>query len=323
MKLRKSTSKSEDESEIRKHYYLDEYVIIAPKRKDRPFSVEDKNAKEVSVKKTALPIEDDPSLFEIPDPQDKSKWKIKVVENLYPALSPQNPKAYGLQEIVLETRERNKLFSDLPVEHITQIFVAYRHRLEAMRRNKKIKHISVFKNHGFEAGGSLAHTHSQIVGIDFVPPPLAAEAQIFSKLKQQYGGSPLGAALEWERNQQQRVIKTSLYATAISPFASRFPLEVWIIPHRPVSSICELDDHELATMARMLKGAAKALDSKKISFNYYLQEPAVGLDNHFMIRVAPRPNIWAGFELSTRFGLVINPVSPERATSWYVKFFKD
>jgi UDPglucose--hexose-1-phosphate uridylyltransferase len=320
MKIRRNKSKSNIESEVRKHYYLDEYVVIAPKRKDRPFSVHEEHAKEVSVKKAALPIENDPSVFEIPD--ENGKWKIKVVENLYPALTAKNPKAYGLQEIVLETKESNTFFSNLPKEHIAQIFIAYRHRLEAMRRNKKIKYISVFKNHGYEAGGSLAHTHSQIIGIDFVPPNLAAEAQTFSKLKKQYGGSPLGAALEWERNQQQRIVATSVYATAITPYASHFPLEVWIIPHRAVRSICDLDNHELESMAAMLKNTAKALDSKKISFNYYLQEPAAGFDNHFMIRVTPRPNIWAGFELSTRFGVIINPVQPERAADWYIKFFK-
>jgi UDPglucose--hexose-1-phosphate uridylyltransferase len=319
MKTRKATTKQADEAEIRKHYYLDEYVIIAPRRRDRPFNVSGKNAETVSIKKSKHSIEDDPSVFEIPD--ESGKWKIKVVENLYPALSPSNNKAFGIQEIVLETSRANTLFSELSEEHISQIFLAYRHRLDAIRRNNKIKHISVFKNHGYDAGGSLAHTHSQIIGIDFIPTQLSSESQRFTNLKKQYGGSPLGAALEWERNQQERVIGNSIYATAIAPYASRFPLEAWIIPHRPVSSICELDNHELLSMAQMLKSITKALDSKQISFNFYLNEPAMGFDNHFSIRITPRPNIWAGFELSTRFGVVINPVSPEKATTWYSKFF--
>ncbi len=186
------------QSQVRKHYYLDEYVVIAPKRSHRPFTVSDKHKSGLSVKKTHLPIEDDPAVYELTD--EHGHWLVKAVKNLYPALSADNPKAYGQQEIVLETSREGTLFSQLPAEQITRVLQTYQQRVKALKQDSKIKHITVFKNHGFEAGASLAHTHSQITAIDFVPPRVAEEAAVFNKLYKRFGwdtNSPVFLYVGW------------------------------------------------------------------------------------------------------------------------------
>src|SRR3990167_4332869 len=95
-------------SQVRKHYYLDEYVVIAPKRSGRPFTVSDKPKTGLSIKRSHLAIEDEHPLFELRD--SGGHWIVKVVKNLYPALAQDNPKAYGKQEIVLETNQANVMF---------------------------------------------------------------------------------------------------------------------------------------------------------------------------------------------------------------------
>jgi len=307
------------QSQIRKHYYLDEYVVIAPKRNDRPFTISDKSKSGLSVKKGHMPIEGDPSVFEIKD--DQGRWIVKVVENLYPALTIDNPKAYGRQEIVLETSAQGALFSSLPVAQITQVLSAYYARVQVLKKNPRLKHISIFKNHGFEAGGSLAHTHSQIIAIDFVPPQIEHERLVFAELYKRFGASPLGAALEWERQEELRIITSSPFVTAVSPYASRFPFEAWLIPHRHVASLLDLNPKELASFAAMLKQITSALDSRKISYNFYLHEGVTDHNHHFVIKIAPRPNVWAGFELDS--GVIINPMPPEAAANWYRNFIRD
>lgn len=306
-------------AQIRKHYYLDEYVVIAPKRGDRPFTLSDKHKDGVSVKKGNLPIEDDPSVFEITD--DAGRWVVKVVKNLYPALTTRNPKAYGQQEIVLETNRQGSLFCDLSVEQISYVLKTYQQRVRAIKKDRRLKHISIFKNHGFEAGGSLAHTHSQIIAVDFIPPQIEREQAVFAQSYKRFGASPLGAALEWERQEEVRVINTSAFVTAVAPYASRFPFEAWLIPHRHVASILDLTPKELTSCAAMLKQMTSALDSRKISYNFYLHEGTDDHNHHFAIKITPRPNIWAGFELDT--GVIINPVLPEAAAGWYRKFIRE
>jgi len=306
-------------SQIRKHYYLDEYAVIAPKREDRPFTLRRSQPRSVvSVKQKELPIEKEPSLFEITD--NRGRWLVKVVANKYPALSPVNSQSYGRQEIVLETSREGTPFYDLDTKQIINVLKAYQQRTLALRKDRKIKYISIFKNHGIEAGASMAHTHSQIIATGLVPPAVVAEDKIFSQLKKRYGSSPLGAALEWEREEQERIIKALLFVSAITPYASQRPLEVWLIPHRYFDSIVDATENELEEFARLLKAVTAALGSKNLSFNFYLHEQVTASSNHFMIQITPRPNVWAGFELATKGSLVINPVSPETAASWYRNF---
>lgn len=307
-------------SQVRKHYYLDEYVVIAPKRENRPFTVRKSSGQDtVSVKQKNLPIENEKSLFEVKD--RNGNWLVKVVKNKYPALSPTSKKAYGHQEIVLETSHEGTPFYDLPITQIEHVLNAYQNRTVNLRKDPKVNYVSIFKNHGIEAGASMAHTHSQIIASQVLPPGVEAEEKIFTKLKQQYGASPLGAALEWEREQQLRIIKANLYVTAFAPYASQRPLEVWLVPNRYFSTITEATQNELHDFAVLLKGVTGALGSKDLSFNFFLHEKVDHQANHFMIQITPRPNIWAGFELSTKGSFVINPVSPERAASWYRSYF--
>lgn len=307
-------------SQVRKHYYLDEYVVIAPKRENRPFTVRKSPGQNtVSVKQKNLPIENEKSLFEVKD--SNGDWLVKVVRNKYPALSTTSKKAYGHQEIVLETSREGTPFYELPITQIEHVLTAYQNRAVALRNDPKINYVSIFKNHGIEAGASMAHTHSQIIASQLLPPGIEAEEKIFTKLKQQYGASPLGAALEWEREQQIRIIRANLYVTAFAPYASQRPLEVWLVPNRYFSSIADATKNELRDFAVLLKGITSALGSKDLSFNFFLHEKVDHQANHFMIQITPRPNIWAGFELSTKGSFVINPVSPERAASWYRSYF--
>lgn len=166
----------------------------------------------------------------------------------------------------------------------------------------------------------MAHTHSQIIASGILPPAVEAEDKVFTKLKKQFGASPLGAALEWEREQQLRIIQANLFVTAFTPYASQRPLEAWLVPHRYFSSITEATENELDDFAVLLKSITSALGSKGLSFNFFLHEKVDHQANHFMIQITPRPNIWAGFELSTKGSFVINPVSPERAAEWYRKY---
>src|SRR5258708_20622198 len=82
----------------------------------------------------------------------------------------------------------------------------------------------IFKNHGPEAGASLAHLHSQIVGLSFVPPRVAREIDGFARA----GDCPLcelpGVMIE----------QTDSVAW-MAPLASAMPYQSWIVPrvHAP------------------------------------------------------------------------------------------
>ncbi len=310
--------KNTSTSELRKHYFEDRYVVIAPKRNLRPNEIGAKNLPHTSETSASPSIEKDRGIFQINDAA--GNWLVKVIDNKFPALSLDNPKAYGKQEVIIETPLHNIEFSQLPIMQIERIFKTYSDRLTKLRQLKGIRHVSVFKNDGPKAGASIAHAHSQVIALPIVPPHLAHEAAALNDYQNQYASCAYCDIITWERQQKQRVIYNHDGIFAYAPYASENPFEVWISPLRHISTFNELSTKELHSTAVILQKICSFLDSAKISFNFFLQESLVGYEHHFVLKVEPRQTVHAGLELST--GVIVNPVSPEQATIWYCKSFK-
>ena len=302
-------------SEIRKHYFLDRYVIIAPKRNLRPDSFAKQRIDHKREDQNSPALEKEPAIFQVKD--DHGNWRVKVIGNAYAALSPANPKAFGYQEIVIETPEHNEEFSELSVRQILRIFEAYRHRIKALSHKEGVRYVSVFKNDGPTAGASIAHAHSQILALPLVPPKLQAEALGAERYQDQYGRCAHCDVIKWEKGEKLRVIGQDEHAVAIAPYAGSAPFGAWILPKRHCGSFLQLNQSELHSIAGFLKKITMKLDSVPMGFNFFLSEPAGNHPHHFLIKVEPRPNIWAGLELGT--GIIINSVPPEFAADWYKK----
>lgn len=301
-----------EQPEIRKHYFLDESVIIAPSRQH---SLHD-SLPPIEPPNKPHPILEDQSVYELADPNHPGQWAVKSVLNKYPAFGEEYERAHGQHEVLLETPATDILFPDLSVKQIDNILQAYQERCSALKALPRINYVSIFKNHGYEAGGSMKHPHSQIIASELIPPRLHRWAELFTQLQSETGGSPTLQAVEWERSEGgQRVIAEDHHLVAITPYASRFPFEVWLVPLRQVHSVCELSIAERYSLAMMLRRVTSTLHKNNIPFNFFLSEGILGYQHHFIIEVTPRPNIWAGYEMATN--MIINPASPEYAAEWY------
>lgn len=304
------------QSQVRKHYYLDQFVVIAPRRHKRPRRADPEEV--ISQKpEPRHPIEDQPGLYQVED-EGGHNWQIKVVENAYPAFTPDNDLARGRQELVLETPEANRPFYELSVPQIEAVLGAYQARTTALMQ--QYGYVSVFKNHGSAAGASLDHTHSQIIATELIPSQVVYEREALAEYVQTYGSSPLCDVIRWELTNKERVIAHTRYTTTICPYASQFPLEAWIIPNRQVHSLAELNPEEVHSLADHLKGIAIALAGSNIDFNYHVCEPMPDTANHCFFKITPRLSLPGGFEYNT--GIYMNTVSPEFATGWYQKHVK-
>jgi UDPglucose--hexose-1-phosphate uridylyltransferase len=308
-----STDFTSGAAEIRRHYYLNRYVVIAPKRHLRPGSFGGDRQAHRTETADSPALELEPAIYQVTDEQ--GNWQVKVIANAFPALSLDNPKAYGHQEIIIDTPEHNREFSDLPLNHIERIFDAYINRHHALSALPGIEYVSIFKNDGPKAGASIAHAHSQAVAWPLVPPDVQAEADVINSYTANNGTCPHCDVIAWELDQKQRVIFQDDYFVAVSPYATRVPFGTWLLPRRHCSHISQLSQKELHSMAKMLKNLTTTLDQAEISFNFFLQNALPGHDHHFVLRLEPRISIWAGGEFST--GIVFNVVPPEYAALWY------
>jgi UDPglucose--hexose-1-phosphate uridylyltransferase len=305
-------------SEIRKDYFLDKYVIIAPKRGQRPSAVKPKS-REVSPPDCYFccpQVNDAANQIQIKNYNfDGNRgWDIKVIGNKYPALTFNNLKAYGSQEIIIETPEHQKELHELSLEHIVKIFDIYEERYEYMMSRPGICYTLVFKNEGGKAGASIPHAHSQVIALPIIPPKIQNEADAVDGYYRRNGSCPYCDVIKSEKHGPREIYHDeNLFVVA--PYASESPYGAWFIPKRHVRTIGDLNQQEKLSLARALKMILAKLESIDVPYNYFIQN-ALDLEaHHLVLKLSPRPNVWAGLELGT--GVVINPVPPEEAAKFY------
>lgn len=299
-------------SQIRKDYFNGNYVIIAPNRAKRPHAAN-------------IPRENPGVCHFCPDSfrdevityQDNNyhgDWEVISVVNKFAAMTLDNPDAYGQAEVIIETRKHGMDINDFSIDHIVRVFNAYIDRYTTLRNMDNIKHVIVFKNEGGKAGASITHTHSQVMALSVLPLKIENEACAYNKYRLEHATCPYCDIIRKETD-KPRVIWEDENVFALSPYASDSPYGAWLLPKRHVRFMSELTRKEKESFAIALKIILGKLDDMGIPYNYFIENSVNLEDYHMHIRIAPRPNIWAGLELGT--GVIINPVAPEFAAKIY------
>src|SRR5271170_7718365 len=70
--------------------------------------------------------------------------------------------AIGAHEIIVETPNHSRTFTQLTDEEIERVLEAYALRIADLKRDARFKYVTVFKNQGAQAGEEWPHAHSQI-----------------------------------------------------------------------------------------------------------------------------------------------------------------
>lgn len=300
-------------SEIRKDYIQEKYVIIAPARNLRPHAEGVVSTKPVAGSCALCPdnIDQEEALYQYPT---DGRWHIKVVPNKFPAVSVENVKAYGTQEVVVEVPEHGLHLEQLPEEHIARLLEVYADRTRTIVKDKKIKYLMIFKNAGGPAGASLAHAHSQIFATAFLPPQLQDKQQRMKRYRKETGRCVYCDVIKKERK-SARLVYEDAFIIAFTPYASAHNYELWIMPRRHFDNVGLLSEDERYAFAGALKRGLKKIIAMALPYNFYFHEVVADVDQHFYMKIIPRSSIWAGVEMGS--GLIINPISPEVAAEYY------
>ena len=301
-------------SEIRKAYLLNKYVVITPGRLKRPRDVKEQTI----IKRIG-------NCFFCPDKVDKKNivdkisvnkkdWQVLSINNIFPAVTLDNKKAYGQQEVIIETPDHNKELSQLSEKHIKQVLEMYSKRTKKIEKNKKINYILCFKNQGSKAGASIIHAHSQVFASEITPPDVQEELQLAQSYMIKNKTCPYCDIIKKEMKSKRKIFEDK-HIVAFTPYASEYHYEAWIFPKRHVDNITLLNQVELKSFAKALKIILVKLKKLDLSFNYFLHNVVSDKNQHFYLKIQPRDSIWAGVELGS--GLVINSISPEAAAKYY------
>jgi UDPglucose--hexose-1-phosphate uridylyltransferase len=268
---------------------------------------------------------------------DTPKWDVRVVPNKYPALSTTGEpgreglgmcdlmNGVGTHEVIIETPEHAKDLAELSQSHIAKVLATYRHRIAALREDERLKYVLIFKNQGRAAGASLEHAHSQLIATPITPKRVKEK---LDGAKRHYDYRRRCIFCDYIKQEtdlfgERLVLETDGFVV-LSPFAARFPFEMWILPKRHAADYACIEDDEILDLAAVLK---RVLMKLRVAlgnppFNYVLHQapfrrPRGGYwttiedDYHWHIELMPRLTRIAGFEWGS--GFYINPTPPEVA----------
>ncbi len=323
-------------SNIRYDSIHDTHVIIAPERLRRPdcnTTVSDTKVAEVKCpfcegNESMTP----PEIFAIRESEsfvNEKGWQTRVVPNLYKAVQIEVPYAhhygmfehwegFGAHEVIIDTPEHYTSMTQWSQGAVVSWLKTLRARVQDLRRDHRIAYISLFKNEGKEAGATQSHSHTQLIGLPFIPKMQREAYQRSFEYYKQNGNALLEITLQHEEEDSQRIVAREGDFTAYCPYASAYPFEVIITSQKALGQIDTLSDSSMETVAPLLLSTLKKLKNQLgyFAFNLSIVTPPLqenNVDNvcRFGIRIMPRIYKDAGFELST--GMMINPVLPEQA----------
>jgi UDPglucose--hexose-1-phosphate uridylyltransferase len=301
-------------AEIRKDYLLEKYVIITPGRIARPRDIKEQT---IISRVAHCPFcPEKVNAKNILDRLTGPEGEILSIKNIFPAVSLNNKKAYGAQEVIVETSDHKKELHDLSEQQIEQLLKMYAKRTAALSKVGRIEYILCFKNQGSKAGASIIHAHSQIFASALLPPEVKEELAAAHAYQLDHKTCAYCDIIKKEKL-SERIVYEDKFAIAFAPYASQYHYEVWIFSQRHLDNIAKFNDNEFKSFAKILKKILLKLSRLDLSFNYFLHQIISDSGQHFYLKIQPRDSVWAGVELGS--GLVINSVPPEKAA----KFFKD
>ncbi|MFC1873241.1 galactose-1-phosphate uridylyltransferase [Chloroflexota bacterium] len=323
-------------SELRLDQTTKEWVIMAPpERGKRPQHMSNRQrVDELPERDDSCPFcpgneDQTPSaVLQTPDPNDKILWSVRVVPNRFAALAlggntisrgnghfSRKMDGVGEHEVIIESPSHNTPMALMPYQQIERVLQAYQQRYNTLKKNRQFKFITIFKNHGWESGTSLAHPHSQLVATPIIATYYRRKFNVSVDYFYDTGKCLFCDMLVEEMEKKERVVVQTNDFVVLHPFASRVLYETWIIPRKHSASFGLFPKAKLNALAMVLKDCLLCLyrDLDNPAFNLMVDTTTTEDEEdpycHWHIRIVPRLTTIAGFEMGS--GIHINTSLPE------------
>jgi UDPglucose--hexose-1-phosphate uridylyltransferase len=324
--------------ELRQNFFSKEWVIIATERAKRPEELAVQRAAEPSPmfldtcpfcpgNESKTPNE----ILRFPQDGNES-WSVRVIPNKFAALSSEvqptrslqhlrrRIEGFGFHEVIVECPDHSRSLALLPDAQVANVLRAYRERYSRLSHDRRINHITIFKNHGTEAGASQGHPHSQLIATPVIPSQVRHRLSEALRHYDDVGECMFCHMVEREIEDQTRIVMKSERFVVMEVFASATPFATYIFPLRHMASFGQISEFEVADLARVLRVflAKLYVGLGNPALNYTIRSApadyAAARHFHWYVSVIPRLTRTAGFELGS--GMFINTVLPEAAAEF-------
>jgi len=331
--------------ELRQNFFTKEWVIIATERAKRPEEMAThRAAPAVTSFVETCPFcpgnenKTPPEILRSPTTAGEP-WAVRVIPNKFAALSSEvqptrslqhlrrRIDGFGFHEVIIDSPDHARCMALLSDEHVASILRVYRERYNTLSVDRRVNHITIFKNHGADAGASLQHPHSQLIATPVIPSQVRHRLHEALRHYDDVGECMFCHMVEREVEDQTRIVLKSEHFVALEEFASATPFATHIFPLRHMASFSEITDLEIADLARVLRTllAKIYVGLENPDLNYTVRSGPTEYNGarhfHWYVSVIPRLTRVAGFELGS--GMFINSVLPEAAAEFLRKVVVD
>jgi len=324
--------------ELRQNFATKEWVVIATERARRPDQMVQHRERKAPAPFVAncpfCPGNEGltpPEVLRVPS-STGLPWHVRVVPNKFAALSREveptravhrsrrTVNGFGVHDVIIETPDHSQVLALMPDSYVAEILRVYKTRYDELSLDPRIAHITIFKNHGTDAGTSLEHPHSQLIATPVISHQVRERFQHAMRHHDDFGECMFCQEIEEELSEKVRIVMASEHFVAMELFASAAPFSTHIYPRRHMASFGDISAAEIIDLARMLRTMLAKLyyGLHDPDFNFTLRSaPAENFGVkyfHWYVSIIPRLTRVAGFELGS--GMFINTVLPEAAAEF-------
>jgi len=222
----------------------------------------------------------------------------------------------GAHEVLVENLRHDRHLWDATDAEIEQFLLLAAHRIQDLKRDARFKYVSIFKNHGSNAGQEFEHATSQLTATTFVPRRVLYELRAgrdYFKAKERCVFCDI---ISQELQQNQRVLDVRGDFLALCPYAPRVPYETWILPRI----------HEAAFERFSLGRPASLLDLSSMLRRTLQRIRTVTDQFHLVLHTSPNTlhrsqslDYWRTIDDDYHWHFEILPVVPGKAKSYTFK----
>jgi UDPglucose--hexose-1-phosphate uridylyltransferase len=328
-----------DHPHVRFNPLLREWVLVSPKRTDRPWQgeVEPDGRNQVP--------EFEPGSYLCPG-NSRAHGKtnprydsILVFDNDFPALAlSASETRYGESDLLVARSEQgicrvlcfsprhDLTLSRMSAGQIRLVVDAWIGEYASLADRPEINYVTILENRGSMMGASNPHPHCQIWATATIPNEPAKELASLAAYRDQHGECLFCAYLKTEFRLNARVVFENDAFAVIVPFWAVWPFETIVISKAHIGSMDALGESDKNALASALKGITARYDSLFDSpFPYSMgfhQRPVDGMPHeechlhaHFyppLLRSASIRKFMVGFEM---LGTPQRDITPEAAAS--------
>jgi UDPglucose--hexose-1-phosphate uridylyltransferase len=221
--------------------------------------------------------------------------------------------------VIIESPRHDQTLAAMSEMEIGRVLWVCRQRMLALKADERIRYAIVFENHGAQAGATREHGHAQLIALPIVPDFVREELNGSREYFASTNRCVFCDVLREERAIGDRIVLEHGQIVAMTPYASRAPFEIWLVPKHHGPAFEDAPDPVRDGMAGAIKAVLgrinRALDAPPYNLIIHTApfDDANRESYHWHVELMPRLSRTAGFEWGT--GFYINATAPEDAAA--------